>query len=137
VRRAGAGNKPIEETHPGIEQELERLGGAGEAVDVQERGEARWGASGYRVSDRTGLRLLKRSGYSLQANQKAREGADHPDRDALPQQPEALPNRPLILLSPEIRLFVGLGELRNCRIQSRSREMPVRAGMTPALTGAT
>jgi len=25
VRRAGAGNKPIGETHPGVEQELERL----------------------------------------------------------------------------------------------------------------
>ena len=32
--------------------------------------------------DRTVLRLLKRLGYSLQANQKTREGADHPDRDA-------------------------------------------------------
>jgi Rhodopirellula transposase DDE domain len=37
---------------------------------------------GHRVSERTVLRLLKRLGYSLQANQKTREGADHPDRDA-------------------------------------------------------
>ena len=37
---------------------------------------------GYAVSDRTVLRLLKRMGYSLQANRKTREGADHPDRDA-------------------------------------------------------
>jgi hypothetical protein len=37
---------------------------------------------GYRISDRTVLRILKRRGYSLQANQKTREGADHPDRDA-------------------------------------------------------
>jgi hypothetical protein len=37
---------------------------------------------GFEVSDRTVLRLLKRMGYSLQANQKTREGADHPDRDA-------------------------------------------------------
>src|ERR1039458_10095813 len=28
------------------------------------------------------LRLLRRLGYSLQANQKTREGAQHPDRDA-------------------------------------------------------
>jgi transposase len=92
VRRRGAGNKPVSETHPGIEQELERL------VAPETRGDPcsplRWtsksaaklaralGERGYEVSDRTVLRLLKRLGYSLQANQKTREGADHPDRDA-------------------------------------------------------
>jgi hypothetical protein len=34
------------------------------------------------VSDRTVATLLKRAGYSLQANRKTREGASHPDRDA-------------------------------------------------------
>ncbi len=92
VRRPGAGKKPVAETHPGIEKELERL------VAPQTRGDPcsplRWtsksaaklaralGERGYEVSDRTVLRLLKRLGYSLQANQKTREGADHPDRDA-------------------------------------------------------
>jgi transposase len=91
VRRRGAGNKPIEETHPGIEEELERL------VAPETRGDPcsplRWTSKsavklagalaerGYGVSDSTVLRLLKRLGYSLQANQKAREGSDHPDRD--------------------------------------------------------
>jgi hypothetical protein len=37
---------------------------------------------GHDVVDRTVLRLLKRLGYSLQANRKTREGAGHPDRDA-------------------------------------------------------
>jgi transposase len=92
VRRPGAGNKPVAESHPGIEEELERL------VAPETRGDPcsplRWTSKsaaklaralaerGYEVSDRTVLRLLKRMGYSLQANQKAREGADHPDRDA-------------------------------------------------------
>jgi transposase len=92
VRRRGAGNKPVSETHPGIEEELERL------VAPQTRGDPcsplRWTSKsaaklaralaerGFEVSDRTVLRLLKRMGYSLQANQKTREGADHPDRDA-------------------------------------------------------
>jgi transposase len=92
VRRAGAGSKPISETHPGIEEELERL------VAPETRGDPcsplRWTSKsaaklartlaerGFAVSDRTVLRLLKRMGYSLQANQKTREGADHPDRDA-------------------------------------------------------
>jgi transposase len=92
VRRPGAGNKPISETHPKIEEELERL------VAPETRGDPqsplRWTSKsaaklasalakrGYAVSDRTVLRLLKRMGYSLQANRKTREGADHPDRDA-------------------------------------------------------
>ncbi len=92
VRRAGAGSKAVSETHPGIEEELERL------VAPETRGDPcsplRWTSKsaaklaralaerGYEVSDRTVLRLLKRMGYSLQANQKTREGADHPDRDA-------------------------------------------------------
>ena len=37
---------------------------------------------GYAVVDRTVLRLLKVKGHSLQANNKTREGAQHPDRDA-------------------------------------------------------
>ena len=54
------------------------------AVDVEERGEARRGVGrvGHEVVDRTVLRLLKGMGYSLQANKKTREGAQHPDRDA-------------------------------------------------------
>jgi len=92
VRRPGGGNRPIDETHPGVEEELERL------VAPESRGDPesplRWTSKsavklagalaerGYRVSERTVLRLLKRLGYRLQANQKTREGADHPDRDA-------------------------------------------------------
>jgi hypothetical protein len=37
---------------------------------------------GHTVAPSTTERLLKRLGYSLQANRKTREGADHPDRDA-------------------------------------------------------
>jgi len=92
VRRAGAGTKPITETDPGIVEDLERL------VDPVTRGDPesplRWTSKsaaklagalrelGHDVVDRTVLRLLKASGYSLQANKKTREGASHPDRDA-------------------------------------------------------
>ena len=37
---------------------------------------------GHEIVDRTVLLRLKSLGYRLQANQKTREGADHPDRDA-------------------------------------------------------
>ncbi len=39
-------------------------------------------AMGHEIVDRTVLLRLKGLGYRLQANQKTREGADHPDRDA-------------------------------------------------------
>jgi len=92
VRRAGAGQVPILEREPGLWMALERL------VDPVTRGDPesplRWtsksGAKlaealrelGHDVVDRTVLRLLKAQGFSLQANKKTREGAQHPDRDA-------------------------------------------------------
>jgi len=90
--RRHRGRAPILEREPGLAEDLERL------VDPVTRGDPesplRWtsksGAKlagalremGHDVVDRTVLRLLKASGYSLQANKKTREGASHPDRDA-------------------------------------------------------
>jgi Rhodopirellula transposase DDE domain len=92
VRRAGAGRPGILEREPGLTEALDRL------IDPVTRGDPesplRWtsksGAKlaealremGHEVVDRTVLRLLKAKGYSLQANKKTREGAQHPDRDA-------------------------------------------------------
>jgi transposase len=92
VRRAGAGRPSVLERNPGLEEDLDRL------IDPVTRGDPesplRWtsksGAKlaaalrerGHEVVDRTVLRLLKARGYSLQANKKTREGAQHPDRDA-------------------------------------------------------
>jgi transposase len=92
VRRPGAGNKPVTETHPGIEEALERLVDSGTRGDPQSP--LRWTSKsaaklaeglrelGHDVAGRTVSRLLGRMGYSLQANRKTREGAQHPDRDA-------------------------------------------------------
>jgi hypothetical protein len=90
--RRHPGRTPILEREPGLAKDLERL------VDPVTRGDPesplRWtsksGAKlaealremGHDVVDRTVLRLLKAMGYSLQANKKTREGAQHPDRDA-------------------------------------------------------
>ena len=90
--RRHPGRVPILEREPGLAEDLERL------VDPVTRGDPesplRWtsksGAKlaealremGHDVVDRTVLRLLKASGYSLQANRKTREGHQHPDRDA-------------------------------------------------------
>jgi predicted ArsR family transcriptional regulator len=92
VRRAGAGRPGILERERGLSEALDSL------IDPVTRGDPesplRWtsksGAKlaealremGHQVVDRTVLRLLKAKGYSLQANKKTREGAQHPDRDA-------------------------------------------------------
>jgi len=92
VRRAGAGRPGIVEREPGLSEALDAL------IDPVTRGDPesplRWTSKsaaklaqalremGHQVVDRTVLRLLKAKGYSLQANKKTREGAQHPDRDA-------------------------------------------------------
>ncbi len=90
--RRHPGRVPILEREPGLEEDLKRL------IDPVTRGDPEsplWWTSksganlaqalremGHDVVERTVLRLLKAKGYSLQANKKTREGAQHPDRDA-------------------------------------------------------
>ena len=92
VRRAGAGRPGISEREPGLSEALDSL------IDPVTRGDpesplpctSKSGAKlaqalremGHQVVDRTVLRLLKVKGYSLQANKKTREGAQHSDRNA-------------------------------------------------------
>lgn len=92
VRRS-AGKRPFEELHPEVWPALEKL------VDPVTRGDPesplRWTCKstalladelhaqhGIRISDRTVAKLLRDHDYSLQAPNKAVEGAQHPDRDA-------------------------------------------------------
>ncbi len=92
VRRPGGGRKPLTATDPGLLAALEAL------VDPVTRGDPmsalRWTskstrtlageltAQGHRVSSSTVGQLLRKAGYSLQANVKVREGSAHEDRDA-------------------------------------------------------
>jgi len=92
VRRAGAGRKRLTEADPTVIKDLERL------VEPATRGDPerplRWTSKsaaklaeglrglGHELVDRSVLRLLSGIGYTMQANVKTREGADHPDRDA-------------------------------------------------------
>ena len=92
LRRPGAGRKPLTAHDPNLVQALERL------VDPVTRGDPMgpllWTCSsaarlaehlrsaGHPVSERTVNRLLHELGYSLQANRKTLEGAQHADRDA-------------------------------------------------------
>jgi transposase len=92
VRRKGGGRRPHEEVHKDLVSKLEEL------VDPVTRGDPesplRWTAKsthslanemlfkhGIRVSHQTVARILRELGYSLQATNKAVEGAQHPDRN--------------------------------------------------------
>lgn len=90
-RKIGGGRKKIYEKTPTILKELEKL------IDPLTRGDPmsplRWTCKstrnlantlkkkGYQVSHTVVGEMLKYLGYSLQSNQKANEGSDHPDRD--------------------------------------------------------
>ncbi|MBF0368540.1 MAG: ISAzo13 family transposase [Magnetococcales bacterium] len=92
VRSPGGGRKRVTENDPTLLADLERL------VDPMSRGDPesplRWtcksvrqltsalGNQGHVIGRQKVADLLEVLGYSLQANQKKREGSRHPDRDA-------------------------------------------------------
>jgi hypothetical protein len=92
IRRPGGGRKPKIETEPGL---LEALG---TLVQPATRGDPEaallWVSKsqrhlagalaerGFKVGQKLVGRLLRRLGFSLQANSKTREGTNHPDRNA-------------------------------------------------------
>ena len=92
VRRLGGGRRPVVEVDPTVVVDLDRL------IDPATRGDPesplRWTSKslgklrdalvgmGHEISERTLGKLLKSQGFRLQANQKTREGSQHPDRDA-------------------------------------------------------
>ncbi len=92
IRRPGGGRKRFADTNPDLLRALDRL------VDPITRGDPesplRWTCKsttkltkelqdqGHEVSQRTVWTLLDQLGYSMQSNRKAREGTEHPDRDA-------------------------------------------------------
>lgn len=92
LRKAGGGRKKLARQEPGLLSALEAL------VEPTTRGDPesplRWtcrstrqladalAAQGYQASHQTVASLLDSLGYSLQGNQKTKEGSAHPDRDA-------------------------------------------------------
>ena len=140
--RRHPGRTPILEREPGLAEDLERL------VDPVTRGDPesplRWtsksGAKlaealremGHEVVERTVLRLLKAKGYSLQANKKAREGSQHPDRDAQFQHisetvSEALAaGEPVISVDAKKRELIGDFKAVGREFQPKGRPVEVR-----------
>ena len=92
VRRVGGGRKPLAWTDPSLLEDLRSL------VEPDTRGDPQspllWTCKslrklsqslremGHKIGRTRVGELLHELGYSLQANRKTREGANHPDRDA-------------------------------------------------------
>jgi len=142
VRRRGGGRRPLAETDPTLVEDLERL------VDPDSRGDPgqplRWTAksvrklagalrdAGHRVSHETVARLLRSLGYSLQANAKTREGAEHPDRDeqfrhisrAASQAIEA--GQPVISVDTKKKELIGDFKAVGAELRPQGSPIPVR-----------
>lgn len=92
TRKPGGGRKPAAQADPELGSALLALVEPGSRGDPESplrwttkslrRLQAELGAAGHVVSAPTVAKLLKAEGFSLQANVKTIEGAQHPDRDA-------------------------------------------------------
>jgi hypothetical protein len=92
IRRPGGGRKPKVRTQPGLLDALSTLVEAATRGDPQaallwvSRSQRHLAGAlaqcGFTASQKLVGRLLRRLGFSLQANRKTREGTSHPDRNA-------------------------------------------------------
>ena len=108
VRRQGGGSKPATETQPGLLEALNDLvqssiRGDPEAALLwvsksQRHLSAEPAKQGFVAGQKLVGRLLKRLGFSLQANQKTREGASHPDRACFSRSPARISRTSVALL---------------------------------------
>jgi hypothetical protein len=92
IRRPGAGRKPISELDPTVSETIENLVEGGTRGDPESA--LRWTLKstrilarelqrlGHQVSHSKVAQILRTLNYSLKANRKTKEGANHPDRNA-------------------------------------------------------
>jgi transposase len=140
VRRPGGGRKNIEEKYPDIRDNLEAL------VEPVTRGDPesplRWTCKSVRVLagelKKTGIQishvavasLLKDMGYSLQANQKVKEGSFHPDRDAqfeyIYEQVSAFQEDHQPVISVDTKKKELVGDFKNSGREWRPKGKPER-----------
>lgn len=138
VRRPGGGRKSLTETDSGLLVALEAL------VEPTTRGDPesplRWTCKSTRrlaeeltrqrhpVGANTVAALLRRAGYSLQANRKTREGASHPDRNAQFEHINALvrqfQNRDQPAISVDTKKKELIGDFKNSGREWRPRGVP-------------
>ena len=142
VRRTGGGRKKATAKQPGL---LEALQGIIESairgdpetdllwVSMSQRQLAKaLQARGFKVTHKTVRRLLKDLGYSLQANAKTKEGANHPDRNAQFEHINALVNsfrddgQPAISVDTKKKELVGDFKNKGRTLRPKGKPEPVR-----------
>jgi transposase len=138
VRAEGAGRKSAGERDPKLLKALDAL------IEPTTRGDPmsplRWtckstrrlatelGEQGFEISHETIAQLLRRQGYSLQANRKTLEGTQHPDRDAQFRQINAIAedflNRGQPVVSVDTKKKELVGEFKNGGREWRAQGEP-------------
>jgi hypothetical protein len=138
IRRPGGGRKLLTTTQPGIECALDAL------VEPTSRGDPmsplRWTClsvrrlaaelqqQGFQIGRQKIADLLHEMGYSLQANRKTREGAEHPDRNAqfeyINRQVKAFQHRGQPVISVDTKKKELVGDFRNVGREWRPRGQP-------------
>jgi hypothetical protein len=142
VRRRGGGGKPSTETQPGLLEALNELvqssiRGDPEAALLwvsksQRHLSAALAEVGFTAGQKLVGRLLKRLGFSLQANSKTREGANHPDRNAQFEHINAevkafqAAGEPVISVDTKKKELVGDFKNGGRELRSRGQPEPVR-----------
>jgi hypothetical protein len=132
VRRPGAGRPSIEEREPGLGEALLGLVEGATRGDPESpllwtsRSVANLTAAlreqGFKVAETTVRRRLLQLGFSLQANRKTHEGADHPDRDAQFRRIAEVSARALAAEEPVISVDTKKKELVG-NYKNRGREL--------------
>ena len=139
VRRPGGGRKRITEREPGLEQALLSLLDGVTAGDpmspllwttlTPEHLAEKLCGQGFTVHASTVRRMLKAMGFTLQANRKSQEGADHPDRDAQFRHIAAVTGAALAASEPVISVDTKkkelIGNYKNAGKELRSSGRPI------------
>jgi hypothetical protein len=139
IRRPGGGRKPLTTTQPRLENALDAL------VEPTSRGDPmsplRWTCmsvrqlaaalqrQGFQIGRQKIAGLLHEMGYSLQANRKTREGADHPDRNAqfehINRQVKAFQHCGQPVISVDTKKKELIGNFRNVGREWRPQGQPL------------
>jgi len=138
IRNPGGGRKRAVDKQPGLARAIQRL------VEPTARGDPesplRWTCKstqkladelkrqGFKVGPRTVAKELQAEGFSLQANQKTREGASHPDRDAqfvhINEQVTRFQRRGQPVISVDTKKKELVGDFKNAGREWRRRGQP-------------
>jgi transposase len=143
IRKVGGGRKKLREKYPDLLNDLELL------VEPLSRGDPesplRWtcksvrnlatelNSKGYKVSFKKVCDLLNDLGYSLQSNQKTKEGQKHPDRDKqfkyINKAVKIFQKKGLPVISVDTKKKENIGEYKNSGKEYSPKGKPIKTNV--------